>query len=156
MSDQKSDSKSFAKILGNATVLSNSGNERKIKDILEQNSVIGLYFSAHWCSPCRAFTPILAKCYEEWKTTSSIEIIYVFSDNDKDEYKEYVAKHPWKRYAYADKKLCEAIMDEFHVKGIPQLIIFDKQGNLITRKGKEDVQSKGVKAAALWEKQIKD
>ncbi len=30
-----------------------------------QNKVVGLYFSAGWCSPCRDFTPLLCDFYTE-------------------------------------------------------------------------------------------
>ena len=26
---------------------------------LNDKEVVGLYFSAHWCHPCRGFTPVL-------------------------------------------------------------------------------------------------
>jgi len=29
----------------------------------DDSGVLGLYFSAHWCPPCRAFTPELLKEY---------------------------------------------------------------------------------------------
>lgn len=32
--------------------------------ILEDNSIICIYFSAHWCPPCRGFTPILKNFYD--------------------------------------------------------------------------------------------
>merc|ERR1712232_1315373 len=42
---------------------------------------IGLYFSAHWCPPCRAFTPKLAQWYKEGRK-DKMEIIFVSSDKD--------------------------------------------------------------------------
>merc|ERR1712243_152859 len=28
--------------------------------------VLAYYFSAHWCPPCRKFTPVLADLYKKW------------------------------------------------------------------------------------------
>lgn len=30
---------------------------------LQNAEIICYYFSAHWCPPCRNFTPVLADCY---------------------------------------------------------------------------------------------
>ena len=43
-------------------------DQTKIKDttfiqILKSNSLIGLYFSGHWCPPCNHFTPQLLNFY---------------------------------------------------------------------------------------------
>ena len=34
-------------------------------ETLQSKDVVGLYFSAHWCGPCRAFTPKLVQLYNE-------------------------------------------------------------------------------------------
>ena len=40
------------------------GKEKVNKTDALNNEIIGIYFSAHWCGPCRAFTPNLGKFYE--------------------------------------------------------------------------------------------
>ena len=32
-------------------------------EVLKDKKIIGYYFSAHWCPPCRNFTPILSDFY---------------------------------------------------------------------------------------------
>ena len=38
--------------------------ERSTAEVLEGKKLVALYFSAHWCGPCRKFTPLLSVCYE--------------------------------------------------------------------------------------------
>ena len=35
--------------------------------VLADTPVLALYFSAHWCPPCRQFTPLLARAYSQAK-----------------------------------------------------------------------------------------
>ena len=65
--------------------------------------VVALYFSAHWCPPCRRFTPILSTLYEEVNEEGDrLEIIFVSSDKTADGAREYMeAMHGnWLRIAY--------------------------------------------------------
>ena len=39
--------------------------------ILAEKKVLAFYFSAHWCPPCRLFTPVLAEFY-------SVMIVNIF------------------------------------------------------------------------------
>ena len=52
------DSGSLEDLVGNVLVKKN-GSKLKNMTPLTKNECIGLYFSAHWCPPCRKFTPIL-------------------------------------------------------------------------------------------------
>ena len=58
--------------------------------------VVAVYFSAHWCPPCRAFTPTLIKAYESAKAAGlPFELVFVSSDHDEDGFDEYTADMPW-------------------------------------------------------------
>ena len=46
------------------------GNKSSCEDLSELDAV-GIYFSAHWCPPCRGFTPKLAESYLEMKAAES-------------------------------------------------------------------------------------
>jgi len=50
-------------LLAGAKVVDQAGTQRSVADL--SGKLVGLYFSAHWCGPCRQFTPILSKVYEE-------------------------------------------------------------------------------------------
>ncbi|CAF4423383.1 unnamed protein product, partial [Rotaria sp. Silwood2] len=53
-------------------------------------------FSAHWCPPCRAFTPKLAELYKEAQTTSSsFRVVFVSCDRDEESFNAYRAEMPW-------------------------------------------------------------
>ena len=58
----------------------------------------GVYFSAHWCPPCRAFTPKLGQYYEEQKkgpNADKFEIVFVSCDRDDDSFKDYFKTMPF-------------------------------------------------------------
>jgi nucleoredoxin len=99
--------------------------------------VLGLYFSAHWCPPCRGYTPELAKKYEELKAAGlPFEIIFVSSDRDEAAFDEYYAEHPWLALPYAERKLKEQLSNHFGVRGIPSLVLLDKDRSVITTNGR--------------------
>lgn len=58
-----------------------------------RNKVVGIYFSAGWCPPCRDFTPILCDFYtelvEESEPPAQFEIVFVSSDKSSDDMVEY-------------------------------------------------------------------
>lgn len=59
-----------------------------------QNKVVGLYFSAGWCAPCRDFTPVLCDFYtellEESQPPAPFEVVFVSSDHSAEEMAGYM------------------------------------------------------------------
>lgn len=59
-----------------------------------QNKVVGLYFSAGWCSPCRDFTPVLCDFYtdllEECQPPAPFEVVFISSDHSAEEMVSYM------------------------------------------------------------------
>ena len=39
--------------------------DKATADVLGGKSAVGIYFSAHWCPPCRSFTPKLIESYND-------------------------------------------------------------------------------------------
>ncbi len=79
--------------------LLNQNNEEKIetKTLWEEGvKSVGFYFSAHWCPPCREFTPKLAEYYKEaQKSCQSLRLVFISCDKDEASFDEYRATMPW-------------------------------------------------------------
>lgn len=85
---------------------------------------VAVYFSAHWCPPCRAFTPQLAKTYAKLqKDGVPFEVVFVSMDRSADQFDEYFSTMPWLAVPYVDDQLRSVLTRKFKVMGIPQLVI---------------------------------
>ena len=125
------------------------------EDVLK-NEIIGVYFSAHWCGPCRAFTPTLAEFYNKVnKDQKQIEIIFNSADNDQNGFNEYFATMPWIATPF-DSEAKEAIDEACSINSIPQLIIFDNKGHVLDADGRSTVQSKGEEAINFWKGKLQE
>jgi thiol-disulfide isomerase/thioredoxin len=93
---------------------------------------VALYFSAHWCPPCRQFTPKLAELYRQLKAQNNnkFEVIFVSCDHTEDEFLSYFGEMPWYAVPYGDHQR-EAICGQFRVSGIPRLTVLNSSGRII-------------------------
>lgn len=81
-------------------------------DALKDKKLVALYFAAHWCPPCRQFTPSLSKFYKNLllERPDSIEIIFVSNDNDEASFKKHWDSQPWIALPFSsDKKSVSTI-----------------------------------------------
>ena len=73
--------KPFHELIGDAFV---GQGKAPLDQSAVEGKVLGLYFSAHWCPPCRGFTPKLAEWYKAVKETlPDFEIVFASSDRDE-------------------------------------------------------------------------
>ena len=92
-----------------------------------------IYYSAHWCGPCRAFTPKLVSWYKAFKHYHpDFEIVFNSCDKDQAAMEEYIKSTgmPWPVLAFEKKNT--RLLSAFFPKGIPCLVFLDQQGNLVT------------------------
>jgi nucleoredoxin len=115
---------------------------------------IGIYFSAHWCPPCRNFTPKLAANYAEG-LSDKMEIVFVSSDRDEAAFKEYLGEMPWLALPYSKREEKEQLSKLFGVEGIPTFVVLDKDFNVITTEGTQCIgqDSKGETLPDGWKPQ---
>lgn len=118
-----------------------------------KDKIVGIYFSAHWCGPCRRFTPSLVEFRNRHQ--SDFEVVFVSSDRSAEKMKAYreSAKMPWPAVKFGSPAV-RTLKDRFAVRGIPSLVWINADGSLYARngralvsRGKADVAA--IRAAAL-------
>ncbi|KFM74094.1 Nucleoredoxin-like protein 2, partial [Stegodyphus mimosarum] len=140
-------------ITGQTLVRKNRSNVQA-DDALQGKEIIGFYFSAHWCPPCRMFTPVLADFYEEIKENDlPLEIIFVSSDRSEDALFDYMneAHGDWLAIPHGSN-VAEQLKKKFNIQGIPTLVVIKKDGSVVTTNGRSDVEKKGSAAFKEWNK----
>ncbi|MFA6962111.1 MAG: thioredoxin-like domain-containing protein [Opitutaceae bacterium] len=93
-----------------------------------------IYFSAHWCPPCRGFTPELVDAYSELKAKNpDFEVIFVSNDETKDDMQGYMTEYkmPWPAIRFDATKSIPAIQ-RFRGNGIPNLLFVTADGEILS------------------------
>merc|ERR1719473_1879377 len=132
------DASAFVELLGD-TLLSSSGTVSTSSAL--GGRVVGLYFSAHWCPPCRGFTPLLSKAYTATLKAKNVEVVFVSSDQNESAFKSYFKQMPWLALPYSARSIKDRLSQKFSVKGIPTLVLLGSDGTLITTDGRGHVMS---------------
>lgn len=110
-----------------------------------------IYFSAHWCPPCRGFTPTLATFYNAYKKTNpNFELVFASSDKDEKQFSEYYGTMPWLALPFSDRERKNKLSKQFNVQGIPTLVVVDSDGSLITADGRTGVDEDPSGADFPW------
>lgn len=89
-------------------------------------------FSAHWCAPCRDFTPKLVNFYNAQPgKKKQFEIIFVSNDSDEKMMEEYIKGDamPWPAIAYRSVERLKEIK-AYAGRGIPCLVLVDREGKV--------------------------
>lgn len=147
---------SFEKLLG-PELLRRDGSKVATTTALAGKRAVALYFSAHWCGPCREFSPFLARAYSLHLQAKGLEVVFVSSDNSQGEFMEYFNTMPWLALPL-DSSFMRKAGKVKASGGIPELVILDATtGKVLTSDGRGEVlrDPKGEnfpwKAPELWE-----
>lgn len=96
--------------------------------------LVALYFSAHWCGPCRKFTPSLVDFYNRVAATHpEFEIVFVSSDKSASAMQTYMQETnmPWPALDYG-KVAAKTDITKYAGSGIPCLVLVDASGKVIS------------------------
>eukprot|EP01062_Namystynia_karyoxenos_P025418 TRINITY_DN19_c0_g1_i2.p1 TRINITY_DN19_c0_g1~~TRINITY_DN19_c0_g1_i2.p1 ORF type:complete len:457 (+),score=186.82 TRINITY_DN19_c0_g1_i2:96-1373(+) len=115
------------------------GGKKPTAEVLGGKKAVLIYFSAHWCPPCRAFTPKLGEWYTKNHAKANFEIVFVSSDKTPGDFAEYHGSMPFAALPFEDRQRKGELSARFKVQGIPTLVVVAPDGKLITAKGRDKV-----------------
>ena len=99
----------------------------------EKKKLIALYESAHWCPPCRQFTPKLVAYYNKVAAAHpEFEVLFVSNDKTAGAMEGYMREDqmPWPAVSY-DKIAGNAALMKYFGGSIPCLVVVDENGKVI-------------------------
>jgi nucleoredoxin len=108
-------------------------------DPVEPGSLNGIryyaiYYSAHWCPPCRQFTPELVKTYKELKSAHpEFEIVFVSYDKNEEAMKGYMKgdKMPWLAIRFGQGRSNQSLRN-YSARAIPNLVFVSADGEVLS------------------------
>lgn len=117
------------------TLLTKGGASTVATSTLLAGKIVAFYFSAHWCGPCRQFTPQLSQLYTSViqaspALRSQVEIVFCSADHNEEEFADYYKGMPWAAIDY-DSDQREQLMGTFQVSGIPRLLVLGSEGQVL-------------------------
>mmetsp|Transcript_20580 Transcript_20580/g.44636 ORF Transcript_20580/g.44636 Transcript_20580/m.44636 type:complete len:306 (+) Transcript_20580:77-994(+) len=143
-------SSNLVTLLGDTLILPGGAGTVSTSEALKFKT-IGLYFSAHWCPPCRGFTPKLAKKYAKLqKAGKDFEIVFISSDRNEMAFNHYHDEMPWLALPYVSRDKKRELSERYGVSGIPTLVVLDSDGEVITMEGRRAISSKSYIKDFPW------
>ncbi len=129
-------------------LLTNNTTLLPTSDALRNARLVGLYFSAHWCGPCRSFTPMLSEMYSHLKDhrpRHGLEIVFVSSDRDANTFSTYFGTMPWQAIPFEHAQSIKGNLNlTYGVRGIPSLVILDAVTGQVVVSASESRQAVGM------------
>eukprot|EP01098_Paradermamoeba_levis_P004155 TRINITY_DN1802_c0_g1_i2.p1 TRINITY_DN1802_c0_g1~~TRINITY_DN1802_c0_g1_i2.p1 ORF type:complete len:444 (+),score=143.81 TRINITY_DN1802_c0_g1_i2:100-1332(+) len=142
--------KSLWDILGDE-LENNQGQKFSLSNLRKENTIFALYFSAHWCPPCRGFTPKLVEVYKKLKEQGkNFEVIFVSGDQEEEGFRDYFSLMPWLAVPFSSQKVKDGLNEHFEVEGIPHLVIFGSDGKIINGDARSEVTEDTTGADFPW------
>ncbi|OMJ77557.1 hypothetical protein SteCoe_5720 [Stentor coeruleus] len=117
---------------------------------VEKCQVVGLYYTAGWCPPCRTFNPVLLEFYNDVNYPDKrFEVIQITSDQDEISFNEYFNGMPWVAIPFNDPRV-KTLKSKFKVTGIPLLLLLNRDGTLAHGTARADIQTEGPPCFERW------
>jgi nucleoredoxin len=116
----------------------------------QTTSLIGFYFGASWCPPCRNFSPLLSNFAVE--NSESFSVVLVSADHSAEDAAQFLHNKSFLSVPFHNPAR-QALMQEFGVNMFPTLVVCDARAGelkVVTRWGVQAVQLGAASAVAGW------
>ncbi|KAI8021657.1 putative nucleoredoxin 1 [Camellia lanceoleosa] len=134
-------------------VIGKDGLKVPVSNLVGKN--ILLYFSAHWCSPCRAFLPKLVEAYHQiMAKDNAFEVIFISIDRDQSSFDDFFSSMPWLVLPFGDERN-EFLRRRFKIRGIPAVVAIGPYGRTLTTQARQLLQAHGANAYPFSEEHLK-
>ena len=120
-----------------------------------RGKVVALYFSAQWCIPCKQFTPILTD-FRNRQLDKDFEVVFMSLDHSEQHKSDYMKQEgmQWLNAPGHSSDEIKQIMDFYDLPGVPSLVVFGPNGELITTNGRDEVARNPDQALTLWRSRL--
>ncbi len=129
--------------------------------VLKGRTVIGLYFSTDWCTPCKVFNPLLTKlyackhahCTKTNRNIPAFEVVLVSGCREARATEHYFSTMPWAAMLHAEATGARgsALRDKFATTTIPALVLLDGEGAVLCRNAHERLREDPLGKHFPWD-----
>ncbi len=120
-----------------------------------RGKIVALYFSASWCGPCKKFTPRLIE-FRDANVDNGFEVVFMSLDRSASAKQKYMkqAGMKWLTAPGQSTREINYILDYHKQPGIPALVVFGPDGEVVTPDGRADVVNTPEQALAKWKESL--
>lgn len=123
----------------NGVIIDSNGYNVNSQELLDTDYLL-LYFSAHWCPPCQAFTPKLVDFYNTHGGGQLFNAVFISNDHSKTAMFDHMreTRMPWPALQY--KSIAAKTLNKtYSGDGIPRLVLINPKGDILADcfKGRE-------------------
>ncbi|MEP7290518.1 MAG: TlpA disulfide reductase family protein [Chloroflexota bacterium] len=108
------------------TLTTLDGQQFKLSD--QKGKIVVINFWASWCGPCRTEAPALESLYQQYKDKDVTFIGITYADDPKDS-QAFMAQYGMS-YPVAEDGKSSVSKALYHIQGVPETFVIDKQGNI--------------------------
>lgn len=111
--------------------------------------IVGLYFSASWCPPCKTFSPKMRDFRNKYQ--GDFEVVMVSADGSSTEQLKYMTDMNMPGYAVGlNSTQTNLLYNQFKITGIPSVVILSPDGKTITNDGRADISYYSDASISKW------